>query len=309
MEILHYSINEEFPKIEPYAACIGYFDGFHIGHMGLVDETLDIARRKGIKSAVITFDPDPWVVLKKISHPIHLTTMQDRMIIASQKGIDYWIAIQFDETLAHLPHEVFSDKLAATPLVALVSGFDFTYGDKGSGNVATLKQEAKGRFDVIEILPITYEGQKISTTRINQLIDEGKIADANRLLGRIYTLSGIVVGGRRIGRKMGFPTANLAVDSEYRIPRIGVYAGRVEVEGVWYDAMISVGSNPTVTQERSISIEANLFDFDRDIYDQTVKFEFHQYQRDEVKFSSLEELIATIREDEVACRAYLRGNR
>ena len=118
----------------------------------------------------------------------------------------------------------------------------------------------------------------------------------------------MVVGGRHIGRKIGYPTANLAVDPEYRIPRIGVYAGRVEVEGIWYDAMISIGKNPTVTEENSISVEANLFDFDRDIYEMTVKFEFHQFIRDEIKFASIADLVATIHEDEVACRAYFHGS-
>lgn len=309
MKIIKYNILKKFPKIEPYAACIGYFDGFHIGHMALVDTTLNIARSKGIKSAVITFDPDPWVVIKHIANPIHLTTMNDRMEIAREKGIDYWIAIDFDEHLATQPHETFTAFLAKTPLMSLVTGFDFTYGYKGSGNVLTLKQESQGRFEMTEILPINDEGIKISTTRIGMLIDEGRIADANRLLGRTYAISGTIVGGRHIGRKMGFPTANLAVDVEYRIPRIGVYAGRVEVAGIWYDAMISIGKNPTVTEEKSISVEAHLFDFDRDIYTQNVKFEFHQYMRDEVKFANIEDLIATIREDEVACRAYFHGNR
>ncbi|MGB7594632.1 MAG: riboflavin biosynthesis protein RibF [Erysipelotrichaceae bacterium] len=309
MKIIHYNITKKFPVIQPYAACIGYFDGFHAGHMALVDTTLEIAHKKNIKSAVITFDPDPWVVLKHIEHPVHLTTMNDRMEIAREKGIDYWIAIHFDQHLAEQPHEVFTDMLAKTPLVSLVSGFDFTYGYKGSGNSQTLKQEGQGRFDVIEILPINDDGVKISTTRIGMLIDEGKIGDANRLLGRIYAISGTIVGGRRIGRKMGFPTANLAVDSEYRIPRIGVYAGRVEVEGVWYEAMISIGKNPTVTEETNISVEAHLFDFDREIYGMSVKFEFHQYMRDEIKFANIEDLVSTIREDEVACRAYFHGNR
>lgn len=309
MEIIHYNITQPFPLTDPFVACIGYFDGFHIGHMGLVDATLANAQKKNVKSAVITFDPDPWVVLRKMANPKHLTTMQDRMIIAQEKGIDYWIAITFDEYLAHQPHEAFTKILSDMPLRTLISGFDFTYGDKGKGNVATLKSEAAGRFDVIEILPITDEGQKISTTRIGLLIDEGKIATANRLLGRPYTISGIVVGGRRIGRKIGFPTANLAVDSEYRIPRTGVYAGRVLVDETWHEAMISVGNNPTVTDEQTVSIEANLFDFDRMIYDMPVKYEFHQYLRAEVKFSSVEELIATIREDEVACRAYFHGVR
>jgi riboflavin kinase/FMN adenylyltransferase len=308
MKIIHYNITKKFPKVEPFAACIGYFDGFHVGHMALVNTTLEIARKKGVKSAVITFDPDPWVVIKHIENPIHLTTMNDRMEIAREKGIDYWIAITFDQHLAIQPHEVFTEVLAKTPLVSLISGFDFTYGFKGQGDTTTLKQESVGKFEVLEILPITDDGIKISTTRIGQLIDEGKIADANRILGRIYAISGIVVGGRHIGRKIGFPTANLSVDAEYRIPRIGVYAGRVEVEGIWHDAMISIGKNPTVTEEKSISVEAHLFDFDRDIYKMTVKFEFHQFIRDETKFASVEDLVATIREDEVACRAYFHGS-
>ncbi len=299
------SIEEIYTDFEPFAACIGYFDGLHLGHLELINKTIQIANDRNILSAVITFDPDPWVVLKNIPNPKHLTTMQDRINLAEEIGIDYWISIRFDRQLADLGSSEFVQKiLLKMPLQALICGFDFNYGKMGKGNITSLIDEANGAFDVIEIPEVTYENLKISSTRIFECLKNGNVELAAKLLSRPYQLKGVVVGGKQIGRKIGFPTANLQLDEEYAIPRIGVYAGKVAVDGIWHKAMISIGKNPTVSENNEITIEANILDFDQILYGKTVQFSFLSYIRDEMKFSRFEELINQIRQDEKAVRSY-----
>jgi len=166
--------------------------------------------------------------------------------------------------------------------------------------------EAAGAFDVIEIPEVTYEDSKISSTRIFECLKNGDVELAAKLLARPYLLKGVVVGGKQIGRKIGFPTANLQLDQEYAIPRIGVYAGKVSVDGSWYKAMISIGKNPTVSEDNELTIEANILDFDQILYGKTVQFAFCSYIRDEMKFSRFEDLIDQIRQDEKSVRSYFR---
>jgi len=299
------SIDDIYTDLEPFAACIGYFDGLHLGHLELINKTIQSAADRKILSAVITFDPDPWVVLKNIPNPQHLTTMQDRILLAEELGIDYWIAIHFDRQLADLTSNEFVDKiLLKMPLKALICGFDFNYGKMGKGNITSMIKEADGAFDVIEIPEVTFENSKISSTRIFECLKTGDVELATKLLARPYLLKGVVVGGKQIGRKIGFPTANLQLDQEYAIPRIGVYAGKVSVDGTWYKAMISIGKNPTVSEDNELTIEANILDFDQILYGKTVQFAFLSYIRDEMKFSRFEYLIDQIRQDEKAVRSY-----
>jgi len=301
------SIDDIYTGFEPFAACIGYFDGLHLGHLELINKTIQTADDRKILSAVITFDPDPWVVLKNIPNPQHLTTMQDRILLAEEMGIDYWIAIHFDRQLADLSSfEFVAEILLKMPLKALICGFDFNYGKMGKGNIASMINEAAGAFDVIEIPEVTYEDSKISSTRIFECLKNGDVELAAKLLARPYLLKGVVVGGKQIGRKIGFPTANLQLDQEYAIPRIGVYAGKVSVDGSWYKAMISIGKNPTVSEDNELTIEANILDFDQILYGKTVQFAFCSYIRDEMKFSRFEDLIDQIRQDEKSVRSYFR---
>jgi len=301
------SIDDIYTGFEPFAACIGYFDGLHLGHLELINKTIQTAADRKILSAVITFDPDPWVVLKNIPNPQHLTTMQDRILLAEEMGIDYWIAIHFDRQLADLSSFEFVTKiLLKMPLKALICGFDFNYGKMGKGNIASMINESAGAFDVIEIPEVTYEDSKISSTRIFECLKNGDVELAAKLLARPYQLKGVVVGGKQIGRKIGFPTANLQLDQEYAIPRIGVYAGKVSVDGSWYKAMISIGKNPTVSEDNELTIEANILDFDQILYGKTVQFSFCSYIRDEMKFSRFEDLIDQIRQDEKSVRSYFR---
>jgi len=291
---------------EELAACIGYFDGFHLGHQSLFNKTLNLAKLKSIKSALISFDPDPWVVLHGIPNANHLTTIEDRKRLASKLGFDVWISIEFDEKMANLEPKEFISKLKSICIVDLICGFDFRFGSKGSGNIQTLKENQDEQFKIHIIDEYRVDHEKVSSTRIKIALKNGDMELVKQLLGRYYELNGVVVGGRQIGRKIGYPTANLQINSEYVLPKMGVYAGYVVIESLRYQAMISIGLNPTIKDDRVVSIEAHIFDFDKDIYNRDVNFVYVQYLRPELKFNSLNGLIAQLKDDEIECRKILK---
>jgi riboflavin kinase / FMN adenylyltransferase len=289
---------------DPVVACIGYFDGFHIGHQTLFNKTIALAHQHNAKSAIITFDPDPWVILKGLHNVQHLTTLEDRQALAKAKGFDYWIALQFDETMAAQDPMDFIDLLVRNNLIHLVCGYDFRFGHRGKGSAETLTSQSKLPTSVLE--EFEYQDAKVSTTRIIAAIKDGNLGLASVLLGQPYAIKGTVVHGKRIGTQIGFPTANLKVDPEYVIPKMGVYAGLVTVDGRDYGAMISIGYNPTVKDDDAVSIEAHLFDFNANLYGKTLTYRFVAYLRPEMKYTGLELLIEQLKRDELASRAVLK---
>lgn len=291
------------------SACIGYFDGFHLGHQTLFNKTLSIAKRNNHLSAIISFDPDPWVVIHKVPNANHLTTIVDRKRLAAKLGFDVWISIQFDEVMANLDPLLFLEKLWDLRIEELVCGFDFKFGKKGIGDVHFLRQHESGSFHVHEVTEYQVNHEKVSSTRIKIALKNGEMELVSQLLGRYYSLHGEVVGGRQIGRRIGYPTANLDVDPEYVLPKMGVYAGFVNIDGLQFGAMISIGLNPTVTNDKRVSIEAHIFDFDRDIYHKNVDFVFVHYLRPELKFANLDGLIEQLKLDEIDSRRYLKDKR
>jgi riboflavin kinase/FMN adenylyltransferase len=290
---------------EPVVACIGYFDGFHIGHQTLFNKTLALAKHKNLKSALITFDPDPWVVLKGLHNIQHVTTLRDRKQYAKEKGFDCWITLQFDANMAKQKPEEFMDLLKANHIAHLVCGYDFRFADKGSGDVAYLK-EKQNLIPVSILEEFDYLDQKVSTTRIIEAVKEGDMRLVHKLMGKPYKITGIIVHGKRIGTQIGFPTANLKVDQEYVVPKIGVYAGYVYVDGIKHASMISVGYNPTVKDDDSVSIEAHLFDYANNLYGRELEFTFMTYLRPEMKYTSLDGLIVQLKLDEIEARKVLK---
>lgn len=302
MEEYIISTTIQVPSDQPLVACIGYFDGFHLGHQNLFNVTHHTADQHNYKSAIISFDPDPWTILKPTEIVRHLTSLDDRKALARQMGFDVWISLKFDEAMAHMEPQVFIDLLQRMNIQTLVCGFDFHFGNRGLGGTSDLLSAQTDQFKVIVVEAVEYQHEKISTTKIKDAIERGEVELASRLLGRPYGLKGQVVGGRQIGRKIGYPTANLKVNSEYVIPKLGVYSGFVEIEGLRYSCMIGIGFNPTVTDEKIVSFEAHIFDFDRDIYNLDVSFILMHYVRGEIKFNSLEALIEQLKQDEIDCR-------
>lgn len=289
-------------------ACIGYFDGIHAGHQQLIQAVLRKSQENGAMPSLITFDPDPWAVIKKEASLVHLTTMEERKSIAEELGIQCWIILEFTQEMAALSVDDFHTRiLAPLHIDTLVCGYDFHYAYRGEGSVETL--QAQTLFQVEVIHEVSDENEKISSTRIERLIENGEMEKAKELLTRPYIIRGEIVHGLQNGRKLGFPTANLKMCEPYVCPKEGVYAGEVLIEGIWHEAMINVGKNPTFGEDNAPTIEAHIFDFDRSIYGLDTSFRFLHYLRSDVRFSSLEQLIEQLRRDEVQTKAYFEQRR
>lgn len=292
MEKTRFSLDQAFEIREPIVACIGFFDGLHCGHQVLIKRTIELAKLKNAKSALITFSPDPWEVIKGGSSYQHLATSKRREELVEQMGIDVLITLDFTKEMSKLdPIQFLKKVLVPCHLKALVCGFDFNYGAFGQGNAERLKADARPYFEVEIIDSVNEEDKKISTSRITTTIEQGDIMHANRLLGYRYQIEGVVVHGKKKGREIGFPTANLAIDPEYILPKKGIYEGWIEVDHVWYPTIVNIGNNPTFNFTNQLSVEAHILDFDQQIYDQVVRLEFVQFLRDEMKFASIDELV------------------
>ncbi|MEG0077704.1 bifunctional riboflavin kinase/FAD synthetase [Anaerorhabdus sp.] len=292
---------------EPIVACIGYFDGLHLGHRALIEKTIAVAKEKQVESALITFSPDPWVTIKGLKDVQHLTTEKRRIELAEKLGIDRVIVLDFTKPMSELtPTDFIQQVLVPCHLQALICGFDFHYGFKGEGSADSLKVQAASFFEVYTIDSINEDEKKISSSRITEYLEQGEIEHANRLLGYPYELSGIVVHGHKRGREIGFPTANIDVLDELIIPRVGVYAGWTIIQGKKYQSMINIGHNPTFNFSHKLSVESNIFDFNEQIYDQEIKIELISYLRDELKFNSVDDLIEQMNQDQIKTREVLK---
>ena len=281
---------------ENFSACIGYFDGIHRGHQKLIETALEEAKTRNIKLAMISFEPDPWITLGIKTNVQHIVPLKLRKQLAASFGVDYWITLEFTKEMANLSPEEFISLLNEMPLEVLVCGFDFNYGKKGEGNIQTLLA-AKRKFDFINLAPVTDKGVKISTTLISELIVNGQIEEANSLLGYPLPLVGTVTHGKKIGREIGFPTANLSYSNECLLPKEGVYAGKAFLNNESYLAMINIGKNPTIGSRENNSLEVHILNFCGDIYEHELKIEFYTRIRDEIKFSSIDELKLQLKKD------------
>ncbi len=288
------------------AACIGYFDGLHLGHQELINKTIKLSEELQCESAIITFNPDPWVTIKKVQNVKHITTMKQRQDIAFKKGIKNFFILDFNATMAAMsPDDFINFILDNIHLKGLVCGFDFHYGAKGIGDIYSLQSFAKKRFEFIFVQSINDDLGKISSSRICDYIQEGQVKEASQLLGYPFYLDAKVIHGKAQGKdKLGFPTANCEVNPEIILPKRGAYVGKVLVEGTSHLAMINIGHNPTFNQRHMISVEAHVLDFNGDIYGKEISVYFIDFIRDEIKFESIEALIKQLHNDVEYTRNY-----
>lgn len=296
MRIIRMGLNTQRIYSKPMCACIGYFDGMHKGHQQLIKKTIEMSKRLNCESALITFDPDPWVTLKGAKNVKHITTIRERLNKAVEFGIQNIIILEFTYAFSQLsPEEFVNEILSKISIKGIVCGFDFHYGVKGKGNPETLKQTPNIEVEVVS--PIEDENGKISSTRITKCIQEGKMEEASNMLGFPFRMSGVVVHGRHQGVSIGFPTANIQYDSEYILPKGGVYAGYVIIHNQKYKAMINFGHNPTFNYRNDMSLEAFIIDFDGDLYGKYVTIEFITFIREEKRFTSKGNLILQLEQD------------
>lgn len=275
-------------------AAIGFFDGVHLAHRALINKTIEIGREKKMETAVITFDIHPKSILFDLDY-LYLTPLKRKLEIFAEFDLDYVYVIEFNKEKASMKPSVFIESYLKN-IDTIVCGFDFKFGVRGSGTVETLKNDE--RFHTIVLNEVTYDGYKVGSTHIRDLIGSGLVDQVHEILGDYYSVKGEVVHGAKKGRMIGYPTANVATD-KYLIPKRGVYATLTKVNGVWYDSMSSVGHNPTLNCRIDLSVESNIFDFDQDIYGQTIELKFIKRIRDEVKFNSIDELVTRIKLDKI----------
>lgn len=279
-------------------ACIGFFESIHIAHQQLLLECMKYEKTKSF----ITFSFESEIEISK-NIQTYLIRRDQKIELIKSYGFDEYIEIQFNRNTQNLSHQDFELFLSSIGIEILICGFDFRYGKNRSGNIDTLKQS--NQFDVVVINEVQEKKNKVSTTQIKQLLDNGEIEKVNQLLKRSYSIRSKVIEGKKLGRKIGYPTANLENNSNYHIPKIGVYFGQVVVGCIAHYAMISVGLNPTVEILKKPVIEAHILDFNEDIYGKDVDVLFIKRLRDEIKFDSLENLISQLKKDEEEVRSLI----
>lgn len=277
---------------------IGNFDGVHMGHAKLLARVRDRAAASSLVSMALTFDPHPRKVLLGAAAPPAITSIEHKLECMEAAGIQVVVVLPFTRELAAREPEDFVREVLVEglSLKQLVIGYDYAFGKGRRGNFELLSALGqKYGFGVERLDPVIINGAVVSSTRIRDMVLAGKVWDARPLLGRFHQVRGVVAHGHKRGRKLGFPTANLAFREEL-VPLTGVYAVWVEVDGVIRPGVANIGKNPTFG-EFEMSVEAHILDFKGKIYDQPIRVHFVQRIRSEKKFSGPDELVARIRED------------
>jgi len=295
----------------PTVMALGYFDGIHLGHQKVINTAKQIAKEKGYKCAVMTFDPHPSVVLgKKEQHIQFITPLKAKEAIIAKMGIDYLYVVEFTPEFAELLPQQFVDQyLIDLHVKHVVAGFDFTYGRLGKGSMETLPFHSREEFTHTVVPKLSYEEQKISSTYIRRLLKAGDVEQLPNLLGRFYEIEGVVVDGDKRGRQIGFPTANISLIDDYLLPAIGVYAVKVRMKDYVYDGVCNVGYKPTFHEKREgrPNIEVHIFNFNQEIYGEKVTVQWYKHIRSEKKFSGVEQLVEQIQRDKEEAEAYFRN--
>ncbi|MCS1351272.1 bifunctional riboflavin kinase/FAD synthetase [Mechercharimyces sp. CAU 1602] len=294
--------------IPPVALAIGFFDGVHKGHQAVVREGQRLAAELGVQSAVMTFDPHPREVLGREKHQGRLTPLDEKLKQLEQLGVDRVYVMTFDLSLANLSREGFVKEILIPLQVRGVSvGFNFTFGRHAAGKAADLIHLGEHHFVTRVQQPIQSGGITLSSTRLRQALAEGDMAVAEAILGRSYSFTGTVVSGDQRGRTIGFPTANLSLTDTYWVPRLGVYVVEVMHKGEKVQGMMNIGMRPTFKDViPKQTLEVHLFDFEGDLYGETLEVHVLHFLREEKRFPSVDHLVSQLQTDERQARAWLR---
>ena len=285
---------------------LGNFDGFHLGHQAVVGRAVTRAAHEGRPAIVATFDPHPVRYFRPDAPPFRLTSLDQRERLFAGAGAEAALVLRFDAQLAATGAEAFVDLLARELGAAgVVTGEDFTFGARRSGNVAVLRDLGAARGMAAEtVAAVAVDGEAVSSSRIRQALADADPATATRLLTRSFAIQGVVQHGDKRGRQLGYPTANLVLD-DYQRPSYGINAVRVRLpNGAEHAGVASLGIRPTFDPPVEL-LEAYLFDFTGDLYGQTVEIALHHYLRGEEKFASLDALTEQMRADEAEARRLL----
>lgn len=284
----------DFPKLSNAVVTSGTFDGVHLGHQKILQRIREIARSINGETVLITFWPHPRLVLYPDEHNLRLlSTFEEKAKLLRQLGIDHLVTIPFTKEFSQLSSKEFIETVLVDTIQTkkLVIGYDHRFGKNREGSFEYLQahHEEYG-FDLEEIPRQDVEDIGVSSTKIRHALETSDIETAINYLGRPYELNGLVIKGQQIGRSIGFPTANIHIPNDYKlIPKDGVYAVEALVNGVLYKAMLNIGNRPTVNGTQK-TVEANLFDFQGDLYDKQITIYIKAFLREEKKFDGLEAL-------------------
>ena len=284
----------------PLFLAIGVFDGVHLGHQAVISTSAKHANEAGGTPVVVTFDPHPVKVLRPDNAPHLLTATQHKIGLIRDLGVAHLLVLHFDKAFAATSPEDFVQQLVdhSKPLREICVGHEWSFGKGRAGNLALLKKlgETHG-FNVIGVDAVKVNGEVVSSTAIRQAVEAGDLVKATQMLGREYTIVGTVVRGEQLGRKLGFPTANLSAHSE-QFPPNGVYVVEARLAGALYRGVANLGFRPTVAAGKPERLlELHLFDLDREIYGEEIEVRFVRYLRPEQKFADVEALKAQIATD------------
>lgn len=306
MKIFHGTENANIAR--PTVLTLGVFDGLHLGHQRIMQTVVERAKAVNAVPTAITFDPHPRAVLHPDSAPPLLQTLDQRLANLEVLGVEQAIVITFDRGFASLPAEDFLKDIIRDRLHAreVYLGKGFAFGKGRGGNIELLrKMSGELGFKADEVEEVRLRGRRISSSRIRELLDAGRVNLARRMLGRPYGVEGVIVRGNRRGHTIGFPTANLHPHNRV-IPRYGVYATATLIDGVWRRSITNIGVRPTFEKDVEPSIESYVFDLDRDLYGDVLRVRFLHRIRDERKFNGIDELKAQIQKDSARALNYFR---
>ena len=299
MKIYH-NINE-FTPLKNAVVTIGTFDGVHIGHRKIISGIKELAAKTGGETVLLTFFPHPRMILHPEDESLKLiNTIGEKAELLEQLGVDHLIITPFSRDFSNQTPEEYIREVLVNNIGTkkIVIGYDHRFGKDRQGGLSDLvKLGPVYGFEVVEIPEQDINDVAVSSTRIRSALLEGKIELANTFLGYPFFITGTVTRGDQVGRQIGFPTANIVIDEHYKlIPSDGIFAVKVKVAGEVYNGMGYIGSRPTING-LTRNIEVNIFDFDKDIYNQPIRMEFHNFVRGDMKLSSLDELKAQIAKD------------
>lgn len=284
----------------PSVATIGFFDGVHLGHRFLLEQVKEVANRCGLCSSVITFPTHPRQVLHPEFCPLLLSSPEEKLRMLGETGLEQCVLLPFTRELSSLSAYEFMRLLHDTYQVrALVIGYDHRFGCKRSESFEDyLRYGEELGMQVVKASAYTQGEDSISSSLVRRALQQGDVVKAAAALGYSYGMTGTVTDGYKVGRKIGFPTANLSVDHPDKlVPLEGVYAVTVYVNDGKYTGMLNIGHRPTLNNGSNQSIEVHILDFSGDIYHKQIRMEFLRFIRQEIKFSSVDELIAQIQKD------------
>ena len=290
---------ENYTENTPKVLSLGMFDGVHFGHISIINLLKSVAQENNLETAILTFWPHPRKVFNPNDEIKLLNTLNEKLNLLENANLDVVFLKSFDENFRNLTGEEFVRQILVQKLNVkhIIIGHDHVFGKNKSGNFELLQKLSKELDFVVQQLDAVKEGEfNISSTKIRNCLANGNIISANKMLGYHYSVSGKVIDGKKLGRTIGYPTANIEVDELKLLPKKGAYIVEVYVKNKFYKGMLSIGTNPTVNGDK-LTVEVYILDFNKDIYGEEITVKFRDFLHEEIKFESLEKLIERLDED------------